>query len=180
MEVILLNQHYGYLLRVLHWCTDQSMTAALETMDLTASQGHIMAYLAHQSQPPCSRDIEAAFQLSHPTVSGLLQRLEQKGFIEQRSDPEDRRKKRIYVLEKGRQCHQLMHDTIKENEQRIVRDFSPEEQAQFAALLSRAITNMGGSPCRRKHTRISQYRHTATDKTEFCPCNVKYRSRSKQ
>ena len=42
-------------------------------------------------------------------------------------------------------------DTIEENEHRIVRDFSPEEQAQFTALLSRAITNMGGSPCRRKH-----------------------------
>ena len=150
-EVIHLTQHYGHLLRVLHWCTDQSMTAALETMDLTAAQGHIMAYLAHQPQPPCSRDIEAEFQLSHPTVSGLLQRLEQKGFIQQRSDPEDRRKKRVYVLEKGRQCHQLMHDTIQENERRIVRDFSPEEQAQFAALLNRAITNMGGNPCRRKH-----------------------------
>ena len=151
LEVILLKQHYGHLLRVLHWCTDQSMTAALETMDLTASQGHIMAYLAHRSQPPCSRDIEVEFQLSHPTVSGLLQRLEQKGFIEQRSDPTDRRKKRIYVLEKGIQCHQLMHDTIEENERRIVRDFTPEEQEQFAAFLNRAIINMGGSPCRRKH-----------------------------
>ena len=149
-EVIFLNTHYGYLLRMLHRCTDQTMTAALETMDLTASQGHIMAYLAHQKEPPCSRDIEEEFRLSHPTVSGLLQRLEQKGFIEQRSDPEDRRKKRIYVLEKGRQCHQLMHDTIEENERRIVRDFTPEEQAQFAALLQRAITNMGGNPCRRK------------------------------
>ena len=149
-EVISLNPHYGHLLRVLHWCTDQNMTAALETMELTAAQGHIMGYLAHQSEPPCSRDLEAEFQLSHPTVSGLLGRLEQKGFIEQRSDPEDRRKKRIYVLEKGRACHRLMHDTIMENEQRIVRGFTPEEQAQFADFLSRAITNMGGNPCRRK------------------------------
>ena len=155
-EVILLKQHYGHLLRVLHWCTDQSMTAALETMDLTASQGHIMAYLAHQSQPPCSRDIEAEFQLSHPTVSGILSRLEQKEFIALRTDPQDRRCKRIYILERGWQCHQLMHDTIEENEHRIVRDFSPEEQAQFTALLSRAITNMGGSPCRPKHKEESR------------------------
>ena len=148
--MILLKPHYGHLLRILHWCTDQSMTAALETMDLTAAQGHIMGFLAHQKEPPCSRDIEEEFQLSHPTVSGLLQRLEQKGFIEQRSDPEDRRKKRIYVLEKGNACHQLMHDTIVENERRIVQDFTPEEQAQFTALLQRAIANMGGTPCRRK------------------------------
>ena len=148
-EVTFLNYPYGYLLRVLHWCTDQSMTAALETMDLTASQGHIMAYLAHQSQPPCPRDIEAEFQLSHPTVSGLLSRMEQKGFIELRTDPDDRRCKRIYVLDKGWQCHELMHQIIDEREKRIVEGFTPEEQAQFSDLLQRAITNMGGSPCRR-------------------------------
>lgn len=149
--MIVLSYHYGHLLRILHWCADQSMTAALEKMDLTAAQGHIMGYLAHREQPPCSRDIEAEFQLSHPTVSGLLSRLEQKGFIELREDPEDRRRKRIYVLPKGRECHTLMHCTILENEQRLVEGFSPEEREQFAALLQRAITNMGGSPCRTKH-----------------------------
>ena len=127
------------------------MTNALETMDLTAAQGLIMGYLAHRKSPPCPRDIESEFQLSHPTVSGLLSRLEQKGFIEQRTDPHDRRCKRIYVLPKGNQCHELMHSTILSNEQRMVQGFSPQEQAQFAQLLQRAITNMGGTPSRPKH-----------------------------
>ena len=147
---------YGHLLRILHWCTGQSMTAALEKMELTAAQGHVMAYLAHQETAPCPRDVEAEFQLSHPTVSGLLQRLEQKGFIELRPDPRDRRCKRIYVLPKGEECHELMHRTIRENEQRIVSGFTPEEQEQFAALLRRAITNMGGNPCRRKKEEDTQ------------------------
>ena len=139
------------MLRILHWCTDQAMTTALESMELTASQGHIMAFLAHQETPPCPRDIESEFQLSHPTVSGLLSRMEQKGFIELRTDPEDRRCKRIYVLPKGEQCHELMHRTIRENEKRIVEGFTPEEQELFRQLLQRAITNMGGSACRRRH-----------------------------
>ena len=151
LEVIFLSYHYGHMLRLLHWCTDQSMTAALESMELTAAQGHIMAFLAHQNTPPCPRDIEAEFQLSHPTVSGLLSRMEQKGFIELRPDPNDRRCKRIYILPKGKQCHDLMHQTINTNEKRIVEGFTPEEQEQFAALLQRAITNMGGTPCRRKN-----------------------------
>ena len=37
------------------------------------------------------------------------------------------------------------------NEKRIVAGFTPEEQEQFAALLQRAITNMGGSPCHPNH-----------------------------
>ena len=127
------------------------MTSALAQMDLTASQGHIMGYLAHRKQPPCSRDIEEAFHLSHPTVSGLLSRLEKKGFIEFRQDESDRRCKRIFILPKGRECLELMHNTIQQTEAQLVRDFTPEEQAQFTDFLTRAIHNMGHSPCKRKH-----------------------------
>ena len=145
--MFLLKYRYGYLLRLLQRYTDQAMTDALEDMELTAAQGRIMAYLVHQPQPPCPRDVEMEFQLTHPTVSGILSRLEQKGFIRLQPDPDDRRFKRILVLPKGRECHDLMHRTIQENETRIVSGFTPEERAQFAALLQRAIRNMGGSPC---------------------------------
>lgn len=143
--------HYGRLARTLHWCTDQAMTAELEKMDLTAAQGHIMGYLAHVKQPPCPRDIENEFHLSHPTVSGLLSRLEQKAFIELHTDPEDRRVKRIYILPKGKECHDRMHRVIVDNESRMVEGFTQEEREQFAELLGRAIQNMGGNPCQRKH-----------------------------
>lgn len=147
MEVIILPTHYGHLLRILHWCTDQTMTASLEKMELTAAQGHIMGYLSHQKEPPCPRDFEAEFHLSHPTVSGLLSRLEQKGFISLRPDPHDRRCKRVFIQPKGLQCNQTMYQTILETEERMVQGFTPEEKEQFAAFLQRAIANMGGGPC---------------------------------
>lgn len=142
-----MQKHYGPLLRILHSCTDQSITMALEKMELTSAQGHIMGYLARHPEPPCSRDIEEAFHLSHPTVSGLLSRLEKKGFLEFRCDEHDRRCKRIYVLPKGRQCQQTMYQTILAMEQRLVSGFTEEEQAQFLAFLERAIANMGETPC---------------------------------
>ena len=144
---MILQNHYGHLIRVLHWCTDQSMTAALEQMELTAAQGRIMGFLAHQQEPPCPRDIEIEFHLSHPTVSGLLSRLEQKGFIHQRTDPSDRRCKRIYILPKGQECLQTMHQTILGIEARMVQDFSGEEKQLFSTFLHRAISNMGITPC---------------------------------
>ena len=145
-----MNIHYGHLLRILHWCTDQSVTNALEKMELTASQGHIMGFLAHRKEPPCPRDLEEAFHLSHPTVSGLLQRLEKKEFIQLRPDESDRRCKRIHVLPKGRECQENMHQVIRNNEKRLVEGFTEEEQAQFAEFLNRAIANMGGAPCRKQ------------------------------
>ena len=144
--MIFLSVLYGRLLRILHSCADHTMSAALARMDLTAAQGHIMGYLAHCQNPPCPRDLEIAFQLSHPTVSGLLARLEKKGFLALRTDPSDRRCKRIYVLPKGNACMETMHSTILDTEARLVQGFTPEEKVQFARLLSRAIENMGGNP----------------------------------
>ena len=146
-----LQAHYGYLLRHLHSCVDQNMTTALASMDLTAAQGAIMGFIIHSKTAPCARDIESRFHLSHPTVSGLLSRLEKKGFIEFRPDEADRRCKRIYLLPKGTQLNETMHRTIRATEMRMLTGFSEEEQLLFQQFLHRAIDNMGGSPCKRRH-----------------------------
>ena len=142
-----MHKHYGRLLRHLHSSADQAMTNALASVELTAAQGHIMGFINHSPSPPCPRDVEEVFHLSHPTVSGILSRLEKKGFLELRPDENDRRCKRIYILPKGRQCHETMHQTILNNENRLVQDFTEEEKRIFSDLLTRAIANMGGSPC---------------------------------
>lgn len=145
-----MRMHYGHRVRILHGCMDQIMSAAVTRMDLTPVQSRVMGYLAHRREPACAKDVEEEFQLSHPTVSGILSRLEKKGFIEFRSDPADRRCKRIYVLEKGNEHIDQIRHVIHENEERIVAGFSEEEKQQFAAFLERAIRNMGGSPCHQK------------------------------
>lgn len=127
------------------------MTNALASMELTAAQGHIMGFITHRETPPCARDIEEAFHLSHPTVSGLLSRLERKGFIAFRPDENDRRCKRICVLPKGLELDETMHRIIRDTEDQMVQGFTEEEQAQFAHFLTRAIENMGGNPIKRKH-----------------------------
>ena len=145
-----MRKHYGHRIRVLHGCMDQIMSAAVARMDLTPVQSRIMGYLVHRKDAPCARDVEEEFQLSHPTVSGILSRLEKKNFIEFRTDTVDRRCKRIYVLEKGWEHVEQIHRTIQENEERIVEGFSEEEKEQFAVFLERAIRNMGGNPCHQK------------------------------
>ena len=145
-----MRNSYGFRLRFLHNCIDQRMTNALADMELTASQGRILAWMVHQEEPPCAKDIEDAFHLTHPTVSGLLSRLEKKGFLEFRPDEKDHRCKRIFILAKGLACHNLMHETIQTNEEMLVKDFTPEEQELFSSLLDRAIQNMGGISCCKK------------------------------
>lgn len=135
-------RHYGPRFHMLHCRVQQRMTNALAEMELTGQQGRVIGYISRCTQPPCPHDIEEVFRLSHPTVSGLLSRLEKKGFIRLEPDPADKRCKRIFLLPKGEACCKLIEQTIASTEDLLTKDFSEEEQAQFLLLLDRAIANI--------------------------------------
>ena len=118
------------------------MNRKLQELELTSAQGHVIGFLRHAKEPPCARDMETAYGLSHATVSGILSRLESKGFIEQRPDPKDRRVKRICLLEKGTACSESIRRHIVECEGIMTAGFSEEELEQFRGYLRRAIANL--------------------------------------
>ena len=142
LEVMITQKHLGQYFKVMQIRVEHLMNKQLQELDLTSAQGHIIGYLTHAKEPPCARDLEKFFRLSHPTVSGLLSRMEAKGFVEIRPDPEDRRVKRIVLQEKGMACSREIEQCIRENERRMVRGFSPEEEELFVNLLRRAVENM--------------------------------------
>lgn len=121
------------------------MNRRLQELDLTSAQGHVIGFLKHAKEPPCARDLETTYGLSHATVSGILSRMESKGFIEQRPDPKDRRVKRIYLLERGLACSKEICLHIDELERILSRGFSPEELVLFRTFLMRAEANLSGT-----------------------------------
>ena len=48
----------GHLVKILHCCTEQAITEALEKLELTAAQGRVMGYLARCREPACPKDVE--------------------------------------------------------------------------------------------------------------------------
>lgn len=144
----------GHKIKQLHTLTGQRLGKTLEQLNLTPTQSHVLSYLVeHQGQDPCPRDVEEFFSLTHPTVSGILSRLEAKGYVAFRLDREDRRCKRIHVTNKARTCHAQIRAHIEALEEEMVRDFTPAERAAFADLLGRAIQNLGGESgtCQKLH-----------------------------
>ena len=141
-RVVKTKKPLGHQMKMLHFVLEQRINRQLADLGLTSAQGHIIGYLIHSNEPPCARDLEEFFHLTHPTVSGLLSRMETKGFIEFRTDPLDRRIKRIYLLEKGRASHRQILRCLDENEQRLTAGFSPEERELFSSFLERAAQNL--------------------------------------
>lgn len=136
------EEYLGPSFKKLHFLTEQAINQRLTELDLTTAQGHAIGLLTHCPEPPCARDLETAFGLSHATVSGILSRMESKGFIQVRPDPEDRRIKRICLLEKGHACSQEICRHIQDTEQLMADGFTDEELALFRSFLNRAIGNL--------------------------------------
>lgn len=152
-EVCFTKKGYGHRIKVLNSFMEQIMNRELTDLDLTAAQGRIIGYLAHSKEVPCARDLEEFFDLSHPTVSGLLSRMEDKGFIRLASDQRDRRIKRIYLLEKGEACSKRIRECIWENEACFLQGFSPEEAELFLEFLQKAVENLGAKAQRNQANR---------------------------
>ena len=140
--VIATNNHLGHSVKKLHFLMDQLMNRKLQELELTCAQGHVIGFLRHSKEPPCARDIETAYGLSHATVSGILSRMESKGFIAQTPDPNDRRIKRIVLLDRGTACSESIRRHIEESEGIMAEGFTDAELEQFRLYLRRAIANL--------------------------------------
>lgn len=113
---------------------------------LTATQGHIMAYLrAMEGKGVAQKDIEQHLGVAHSTAKGLLQRLEEKGFVRTAFDSSDRRVKHVYSTEKSRQLKEQIGPLLRKFEEECLVGFSDGELEQLMAMLQRIYANLCGS-----------------------------------
>ena len=123
---------------------DRKRTVDLEDLGLTSSQGLVLGYLArHRDEAVFPGDVCRHFGLSQPTVTGILQRLEAKGFVAYAEDSGDRRKKRVFATEKALDVHHRVLQRFQETETLITDQMTEQEVGTLLALLDRVIDNVG-------------------------------------
>ena len=112
-------------------------------MPVTAAQGRLLMYLeACGGGPVSQRSIEQYLNVSHTTAKGLLQRLEEKGFVRTAFDSEDGRVKNAYVTEKAQMCRESLSQHIDFITYRMMEGISPEESQALHHLLCRVYRNI--------------------------------------
>lgn len=138
----------GPKFRAISASLSQEMNRSTAQLDLTASQSFFLGYLGHhQNQPIHQKDLEQAFDFSHPTVSGILGRLEAKGFVTFRPGKHDRRCKEILLTDKAIECYEAMLRHMMETEARVTAGLSPDELTELDRLLEKIMSNLGVSRC---------------------------------
>ena len=115
----------------------------LQKYNLTAAQLDVLIYLKSNGEKEIhQRQIEKWFQLKNPTVTGLLNRLEEKHFIVRKTNPEDRRYRVIELTEKGEQLLGQLWEEACNLENRMYSNLSEEEQKVLMDLLDRILNSL--------------------------------------
>ena len=138
----------GFKIKTISKLLTQNMNNSITSLDLTSSQARVLGYLCcrtERQETVYPRDIERHFRFTHPTVSGLLQRLETKGYLSSEPSTEDRRCKQILVTKRAMEAHQQVLDQLAASEQRLVSDMSRAEITQLQSFLDRMIQNLSAS-----------------------------------
>lgn len=120
-----------------------SLFAPLMSSVLTAPQCRVLMYLETRGGGPVSqRDIGRHLGVSHTTAKGLLQRLEEKGFVRTAHDDADARVKNAYLTTKSAKMKSDMEQSIAEVHEMLLQGVSEEEQSMLARVLNKMYSNI--------------------------------------
>lgn len=115
----------------------------LKKLDLTYSQMHILIYIIRNGGSDVrQKDILHYFNISHPTVVGLLKRMERKGLISIKSDPGDRRGNCVTALPKAMGILNGLKDGQKHVDRLLTKNLSKEQETELKEILRIIYTGM--------------------------------------
>jgi DNA-binding MarR family transcriptional regulator len=80
-------------------------------------------------------EVSDKFEVDPSRITRLAQRLEKEGLLRRKRDPEDNRVVRLHVTEEGRRLISSRQERREGFEERIRREFSQEELAEFRRVL---------------------------------------------
>lgn len=113
----------------------------LGELGLGTGQPKLLAYLSRNGASS-QRQLADYFEIDPAAVCRMLDSLQKGGFITRQTSSQDKRRDRIELTPLGQQTHEAWERRCREMEEQMLRDFSPQERAQFADFLGRAYHNL--------------------------------------
>lgn len=140
--VIQVEHEVGRLLKLINDKLRVKADGDMKGQELTFAQAQIIRILSRNSGQMTQKEIEDFLQVSHPTVVGLVSRLEQKGFLISWLDLADRRNKIVMLTDKAREISDDMDETLRAREEQMLSGLSERQRAELVRLLCRVNDNL--------------------------------------
>lgn len=133
----------GFLFKQIKTVYEKEFNSRLKRLGITSSQCEVLDFLLQSSKDEVTqRDIERALNLKNPTVTGLLKRLDEKGFILAVPSGKDKRCKNIYLTEKAYDIQKRMEMERKKLDKMLTLGMTKKEVEALYKMLNRVLYNI--------------------------------------
>ncbi|MCR5784241.1 MAG: MarR family transcriptional regulator [Eubacterium sp.] len=137
------SEDVGFWLKTLSNHMEAGRNQRMSEFELTSSQFEVLMFLVCQDEDEVNQiDIEQAMNRSNPTITGIVKRLEAKGFIERLPSCKDKRYKKLVVTEKGCEFVKGADINRRRGEEELLRGFSDDERKQLISFIKRLDENV--------------------------------------
>ena len=134
----------GFKFKQIHDACEKAVNNQLKRYKLTFAQISVLSFLDDDCcrKPVTIRDIEKHFQLQHPTIIGIVERLEDKGFVTTEPATDDKRCRLVKIAEQAGQIQKVMEEHRCFMNSVLVRNMNPEDRDELNRLLDRVLENL--------------------------------------
>ena len=130
----MLKKDVGYLIKSINDKLKVRADAELKQYHLTMSQSRVLVYLRSRGGQATQKEIETFLDVAHPTVVGLVSRMEQNGYVT--CWPcEDGRNKYVKLTPQAEGIDKNMQENMHANEEMLLAPLSPEDRERLRDLL---------------------------------------------
>lgn len=125
----------GYLIKSIDDKLKVRADAQLKNAGLTLSQSRVLVFLNDAGGKATQKEIEDFLEVSHPTVVGIVSRMERSGFLTTWFDSKQQRSKMVMLTDKARRIGKDMDAMVEKQEAAMLEGLTDEQ----AALLEKAL-----------------------------------------
>jgi DNA-binding MarR family transcriptional regulator len=140
-QQVLAPYNLGYRIKLLSQLLTRRFTDKLEPFGLTPFHWLVLCCLWQEDGLPTS-SIGEKLQQVGGTLTGVLDRMEERGLVRRERDAHDRRIWRIWLTDAGKELEKVLPPLAAELREETMRGISAADRELFSQLLNRAISNL--------------------------------------
>lgn len=132
----------GYLIKNINDKLKVKADADLKHSNLTLAQSRVLAFLDRRGSQATQKEIEVYLEVSHPTVVGIISRMEQNGHLRCWVDKTDKRNKIVALTEQAKALGEEMEQRILANEKMLLASLSEADIKKLKQMLLIVYNNL--------------------------------------
>lgn len=129
--------------KILNTAIERVLNKELAEYGITYTQATVIGYLKQNvGEEVCQKDIEYKLGLTHPTVSSILNRMEEKEMIITKQQTNDHRFKNVVLTKKAFEMSDKIHLKVEEITEKVFNGVPEEKQKELEDIMKILIKNI--------------------------------------